>query len=139
MNAFWIRMIGITFCLTSSAFAGSIRLINDSSYPLTAQIYAADGTSIGSQPVLQKQGIQWISQSLPGHNFTDSQTPYTVMWICAEGKEFSVCRQVSTGSTITAMGGSGDYRCTAALQDETPPPDQKNASKAIGPPVGILD
>ncbi|MGR3973865.1 MAG: hypothetical protein QRY72_04800 [Candidatus Rhabdochlamydia sp.] len=122
----------LSICLKMQLFAGSVRLVNDSSYPLIAQIYAADGTYLGDEKVSKRQTTQWNSSDKK-QNFTDSQTPYTVKWMCLQGKEFSICRQVSTGATVTAMGGTGSYTCQAALLPQDPPPHP------VGPPHGLLD
>jgi hypothetical protein len=94
--------------------AGSVRLINDSSYVLRAVIRARDNSYLG-EVVINPQGENiWDDgfQGLPGSlESVRSQTPYRVLWYCLDGNSFSTCPSVSTGSVVTATYCDGAREC----------------------------
>lgn len=105
----------ILFLLVASvAWAGTVRLVNDAAYPLSAVIRAADGTKLGELVVPAQQTMSWNSYwgGVGNIQYNDvSQTPYTVLWYCSDGTPFSVCQGVSTGSTVTALSCDGTKAC----------------------------
>jgi len=116
----------LAFVLTVSA--GSIRLFNDSPYQLRAVIRGADGTQLGEVVINAHQSSTWtdsygqvgnIGQPFVEQAPSQSRTPYTVLWYCPDGNNYSMCQIVETGATITAQTCSGDRICKP--QKETQP------------------
>lgn len=131
----------LAFC--PAAFAGTVRLVNDTAYKLKAVIRAADGTELGTIDVPSQQTMSWNSYggSVGNIQYNDvSQTPYTVLWYCSDGNPFSVCTGVSTGSTVTASSCGGTKSCKQPKksQGRTYPPEQQ-LQKEMGPPEGGLE
>ena len=141
--------------LCSSVFAG-ITLVNDSTYKLTAEIRAADGTDLGSLQINSQQTMAWntFSGTTGKLQYYDaSQTPYTVIWFCNNGSTdspYSIWTQVSSGAVVTANGGDGLRSCQAPKkqsQQQQPPPtqypaaqenQQQQTEQSAGPPEGML-
>jgi len=110
-----------------SLFAGSIRLTNDSSYKLRAVVRGADGSYLGEMIILPQANSYWsdgfqnfgaFGKDNPYRLPSRSQTPYTVIWYCMDGGDFSLCSDVSTGGTVTALSCDGQKMCK-------PPPKKK--------------
>src|ERR1700691_3315686 len=79
--------LGVFLLFCSSAFAG-LTLVNDSTYKLTVQIRAADGTDLGSLEINPQHTMAWNTFSGTTGNiqyYNSSQTPYTVIWFCNNG------------------------------------------------------
>jgi hypothetical protein len=136
--------------LCSTAWAGTVRLVNDTSYKLRAVIRAADGTELGSLDVPSQQTMSWNSYwggvgNIQYNNI--SQTPYTVLWYCSDGNPFSVCTGVSTGSTVTASSCDGTKSCKQPNKKSgrTYPPEipetqiQHQTEQDAGPPQGMVE
>jgi len=120
--------------------AGTVRLMNDSQFPLTAVIYAADGTQLGETVVSPEQTMDWSTEefstegdqfqhfgtpSLEEQDATYSQTPYTVTWSCSDGTQFSICQDVATGATVTAQGCGGSHYCKKPKKNNQQGMDQQ--------------
>jgi hypothetical protein len=147
--------LGAFLLLCSSAFAG-LTLVNDSTYKLTAQIRAADGSDLGSLEIMPQHTMAWNTFSGTTGNiqyYNSSQTPYTVIWFCNNGSTdspYSIWTGVSSGAVCTANGGDGLRSCQAPRKHEkpvTPPPQslpsgeqniQKQTEQSAGPPEGLL-
>jgi len=117
----------ILFCfaiLTSfCAHAASVRLINDSPYQLRAVVRAADGTLLGEMVINSRQTSTWSdAYGKPGYinQPTYSQTPYSILWYCMNGDDYSFCDDISTGSTVTAQSCSGGRLCKPPPKKQTP-------------------
>src|SRR3972149_2099669 len=96
------------FC-ASAVFAGTVNLYNDTTWPLTAEVLAADGSLLGKEQVDPRKTVTWSGGWSGGEV---SQTPYTVRWLCLEGgQEFSTCYSVSPGSTVSATLCEGGKQC----------------------------
>lgn len=109
--------------------AGSVRLVNDSPYKLRAVVRANDGTFLGEMVINPQNSTGWTDgfAGLPsGQNATISQTPYTILWYCLDGSEFSTLFPIAPGGTAQAMQGSGARQCRPQRQrtpeSEVPPP-----------------
>jgi hypothetical protein len=108
--------------------SGSIMLVNDSSFILTATIQASDGTFLGQfsiQPGQQKNFTTSLTNTEykhPGAPAT-SLTPYTVVWQCPSEGYYSMCTQVSPGSLCSANGCPGTHFCS-------PKPEAKKEAPA---------
>jgi hypothetical protein len=100
-------------------FAGSLRLVNDSSYDLRVIIRGNGGDILGTLDVLAGQKVDWDENYLPDEQLQDksqlrpmnrfqqgyTQTPYTVTWLIADsGEPYSSCNYVSSGSYVSAKG-----------------------------------
>ncbi|MBM3183742.1 MAG: hypothetical protein FJZ64_00350 [Chlamydiae bacterium] len=95
---------------------GSIMLINDSSFILTATIQAADGTFLGQfsiQPGQQKNFTTNLNATNYVHPGTPdvSLTPYTVIWQCPSEEHYSMCTTVSPGALCKANDCPGNRFC----------------------------
>jgi hypothetical protein len=148
--------LGAFLLLCSSAFAG-VTLVNDSTYKLTVQIRAADGTDLGALEINPQQTMAWNTFSGTTGNiqyYNSSQTPYTVIWFCNNGSTdspYSIWTGVPSGAVCNANGGDGTRSCQAPRKKEqqpaTPPPQslpsgeqniQNQTEQSAGPPEGLL-
>ncbi len=87
------------------AHAGSVRLYNDTSFPLTAEVLSADGKTLGKKEVNEHQTVTW--EGGWSGSTTGSETPYTVRWFCkVGGKAYSLCSNVGTGAMVAASVSS---------------------------------
>lgn len=136
-----ILVITALFCLCSPhCFGGSITVYNDSPFPLNATILAADGTKKANVHVMPQHTGTWNDPSPPNAVF--SQTPYTVVFTCKNGKQFGVYSGASQGSWVTAMSAQGERFCEPEKKKEQKqqskpnqalPPDQQH-DLDLGPP-----
>ncbi len=144
----------LLFLSCSSLFAGSVRLINDSPYKLRAVIRGNDGTFLGEMLLNPEHASTWndsngqIGYFGKGNVYqeqsTRSQTPYTVLWYCIDGADYSVCDMVSTGATVTAQSCLGARQCKPAKKQPGAFPNQPQGNflhkeeqqeeSAVGPP-----
>jgi hypothetical protein len=108
-------------CALGYVEAGTVRLFNDSGYKLRAVVRGADGTYLGEMVITPQASATWTdSLQHYGHNdeansglknATRSQTPYTVVWYCMDGSDFSVSDNISTGAFTQAQQGTGRKSC----------------------------
>ncbi len=129
-----MKIIIAFLMLCNSAYAGSLRLINDSPFKLRAVIRGADGTHLGEVILYPRHQQQW--NDAYGHvglwgqpNILDrqpswSQTPYTVLWYCMDGNEFSINPNSGTAATVTAQSGEGVRECKQPKKKKAPYPYQ---------------
>jgi hypothetical protein len=141
--------------LAGQAWAGAVRLVNDTAYKLRAVVRAADGTYLGEVIVMPQQTMQWNDYWGGVGYYSNSQTPYTVIWYCVDGGDFSVCNNVPSGATITAFQCDGARQCRPQKKQQNPPqygaptqeylPDQleqeqqQQTEQEAGPPQGQLE
>jgi hypothetical protein len=114
--------------------AGSIRLTNDSPYKLRVVIRGADGTQLSEMVINPAHSAAWNdAYNHYGHlgkgdlyqeRASQSQTPYTVLWYCMEGSDYSFSRNVATGATVTAQGGEGARICKPRKKETGPYPNE---------------
>jgi hypothetical protein len=134
------------------AWAGAVRLVNDSAYKLRAVVRAADGTYLGEVIVMPQQTMQWNDYWGGVGYYNQSQTPYTVAWFCVDGGDFSVCNNVPSGATVTAFGCDGTRSCRPQKKQQNPPStgapteeylpeqlEQQQMEQEAGPPQGMLN
>lgn len=121
--------------MTSSIFAGTVRLYNDSSYKLRAVVRGNDGTYLGEMVVLPESTNVWSDQfsygpggqsSIQSPNTT--MTPYTVHWACLSGDEFGVSINIPTGGAAIANSSVGPRYCK--------PIPRKRPESPYGPHAG---
>jgi hypothetical protein len=105
-----------------------VRLENDSNVRLRAVIRGADGSILGNVTLepntYPRSNYTWNDSSgQVGNNSSRSKTPLTVIWYCMNGTDFSISDNVSTGSFVRALQGSGKKNCTPnpKNEEETPP------------------
>lgn len=95
---------------------GTVFLMNDSPFLLSATVLAADGSYLGQvsvqpgQQVTFTQSLSATSYQFPGKPRV-SLTPFTVIWQCPSRGYYSVCRMVSPGSAVMANDCSGNHFC----------------------------
>jgi hypothetical protein len=120
----WLLCILLAFAGTNS---GTILLLNDSPFILTATIQASDGTYLGQftiQPGQQKNVTQNLFTTQYEHPGAPevSLTPFTVIWQCASEDFYSMCTGVSPGALIRANDCAGTRVCKPKPEQKTPPP-----------------
>ncbi len=128
--------------------AGTVRLANNTSFKLRTVIRAADGTYLGEVVVNPQQTMSWNDYFGGIGTYNNSQTPYTVIWYCIDGSDFSVCEQVPTGATVTPLNCEGTRTCKVKPPPGRPPlqgpstkeylmePEQQQEQQEAGPPEG---
>lgn len=105
--------------------ATSLKLKNDSPYPLRAIIRGADNSLLGEMVVQPNHSMTWTDVYGYGSSYSQganaaeqqgarSKTPYTVTWQCLAGTDYSVCTNLTTGSLVFAQGCEGDRTCAPA-------------------------
>ena len=141
MKTRWIWLILFPYCLG----AQSLQLINDSVYPLIAEIYDANGKIQGTVPVSPGYVHLWygIQQDPFQPQPNRPTTPYQVRWVCKPCKAeslkgrsdiFGSWPQVPVPSTITAMGspsGPRTCRCKYKKQPTYQVPIRRQENYAI--------
>ncbi len=110
--------------------AGSVRLINNSSYDLRAVIRGSDGSYLGEVVVPAQNSISWqdsygsVGQSRGPNAQMESgyrsKTPYSVLWYCMDGKDYGLCDTVSTGAVVLSQGCAGARQCNPPKKNKYP-------------------
>lgn len=123
----------ILVCIFFQLQAGTVRIFNDSPYKLRAVVRGADGSYLGELVMLPQHYAQWTDNATqfgvfgPGNPYSQGppmpQNPYTVMFYCMDGSDFSVCTNVNTGATITALTCDGTRICKPAPKKKNPNPN----------------
>jgi hypothetical protein len=106
---------------------GSVLLMNDSSFILTASVQASDGTFLGQfsiQPGQQKNFTTNLNPTGYSHPGTPnvSLTPYTVIWQCPSEGYYSMCTSVSPGALCKANDCPGNHFCSPKQEQKKEPP-----------------
>lgn len=122
-------------CASSSLFAGAVHLINDSPYRLRAVIRGSDGSYLGEMIIQTQNASNWSDTSgqmgaPPIDQSSRSQTPYTVLWYCMSGYNYSINTIVASGATVTAQSGDGIRICN--------PQPNNNRQTTPAPAMGHL-
>ncbi len=113
-------------------FSSSLTLINDSAFPLTAEIFNAAGDHIATVKLSQNQTYMWNDNQSPFIKQNDSTiTPFTITFVCTNSRpydynpppkkgsktkrasyqsEFGSWTGVPTGATVNALGVNGGTR-----------------------------
>ncbi len=134
-------IVVLVFC--QLVHAGSVRLVNDSTYKLQAIVQASDGSSLGEVVVNPRQTMSWNDYNSGVGAYNQSRTPYTVQWYCMDGESFSTCSNVSPGGLTQAMSGVGPRACKVPKKGKKPFQDDDSFSdqqeqEDVGPPEGLL-
>lgn len=106
-------------CFSSSLFAISVRLQNDTAYPLRSVLYGRDGAFLADILVNSQATVKWADTNSPIDNNEEhppqgpklSQTPLLVIWYCMDGGQYGVSDNVSTGSLVVASHSVGNRHC----------------------------
>ncbi|MES2199689.1 MAG: hypothetical protein V4489_05940 [Chlamydiota bacterium] len=113
------KIVVFLFCATFLQ-AASLRLENDSVYPLRVTIQGADGTPLGELFLEPQETKNWsdvntfaVRKKAPARSIT----PLIVHWYCKEGETFSISDKVSTGAFIRARDGAGSKSCSSSKKD----------------------
>ena len=120
-----------TFSLWAGSDSGSVMLLNDAPFILTAVIQAADGTYLGQfsiQPGQQQTFTTnlWSTDYKRPGTPNVSLTPYSVIWQCPSEGYYSMCSQVSPGALCTANGCPGPHFCSPK-----PPPKEGGPASTL--------
>ena len=134
--------------ITVPLLGGTVRIMNDSPFLLHAEVISADGQSKGKLSLNPQQQLTWQDASSSGTNVW-SQTPYTVIFTCKDGKQFGVSSGIQQGGLVMALSSSGDRYCQpekkkdnsskpSPSQNENPfdqpsSPFQNDAPGSVGP------
>jgi hypothetical protein len=115
---YWIFTC-VFLCTQVVAFANSLTLFNDSPFVLNATIMGADGSNLGQFTIQPQNAAQWSNQFEQEGTYQDpsmSQTPYTVIWYCAEGTEYGISTGQAAGSYVMAQSSQGGRYCQPKKQ-----------------------
>lgn len=110
-------------------FCASLSLVNDSAFPLTAEIFNASNDHLASIKLTPNQTYMWNDNQSPFRKQYDSTTtPFTITFICANARpydynpppkkgskkqrqsyqtQFGSWVGVPTGATVNALGVNG--------------------------------
>ena len=104
--------LGILLFLSTcfSLEAVSLRLQNETHYPLTAVILGADGSLLGEVEVKAQQIISWLNtysrDGGPAQGPVKSITPMNVRWLYGDGEVFCISEQATNGSLVRTSQGT---------------------------------
>jgi hypothetical protein len=134
-NRFWPVFLFLMFfqaSLWATTIQGTITLMNDSPYILTATVYTHSGDYLGQvtlQPGEQKNFTSNLSSTnLNRPGLPDvSIMPYRIIWSCAGGEVYSMAQDGSAGSFVRASECPGNLFCTP--KPEPPPKKEPPAKK----------
>jgi len=122
------------FCLP--LFSGSLQLANNSPYALSATVQSADGSYLGEVTVPAGQTVEWSDENGPGPEEgvhldepTQSLTPYTVLWYCPDGGNYSICEEVAEGGMAVAGYCNGNRFCKQKKQGQQAPAAPEQGSE----------
>ncbi len=115
--AYWLWFLFFPLALMAGTNDGSILLMNDSSFILTASVQAADGTFLGQFSVQPGEQINFTTDLNPTKYVhpgspSVSLTPYTVIWQCGSEGYYSLCTGVSPGALCKANDCPGSHFCS---------------------------
>ena len=109
-----LKKTPLLFFLIASFFfslhAATVRVINDSPFPLGATVLSATGQVMGRE-TLKPQG-QWGWENQSVNTSKNSQSPFTVVFYCQNGSVYGTVANVTTGSMVQATTSTGARYCT---------------------------
>lgn len=129
----WLSFLFPWTLIAGGINSGSVLLLNDAPFILSATIQGSDGTFLGQitlQPGEQKNFTQNLSPTGYEHPGAPqiSLTPYTVIWQCASDDYYSMCNNVSPGSLVRANDCFG-YRICRPKKEAKPAPPASTLEK----------
>lgn len=95
--------------LNCFAYSSTVRLINDSPFPLTATILSATGAVCGRYSLQPQEQAGWETFDIDSKGV--SQTPYTVIFYCQTGEVYGTATGISTGGMVYSTSTSGPRFC----------------------------
>jgi hypothetical protein len=109
-----LRKLCVFFLATFPYFcflhASTVRVINDSPFPLGVTVLSATGAVMGRETLQPTQQYGWETFDVSVDK--QSQTPYTVVFYCQNGGIFGTVANVTTGSMVMASTATGSRYCT---------------------------
>jgi hypothetical protein len=108
-----IKFIFLSLIFFGYLHAGTVHCINDSPYVLRAVIRGNDGSYLGELIVQPQNSGTWTTNNA-SYTYTApniTQTPFTVIWHCMSGDDYSINTYVETGATVFAQSGQGARIC----------------------------
>ena len=102
--------------------AVSLRLENETTTPLTARVYAADGTLIGEELVQPRSLVQWSEESgrpgYPPQGPSVSLVPMKVKWFCPDGEVYCLSTDEASGARVRTSACYGARDCRDPKKEE---------------------
>lgn len=121
-----------------SIHAATVRVINDSPFPLGATILSATGAVMGRETLAPTQQWGWENQSV--NTDTNSQSPFTVVFYCQTGGVYGTVGNVTTGSMVLATTCTGARYCTPKENTKKGKEEQKKSDLQYQPhPINPQD
>lgn len=99
----------IFFILPFICYGATVRIINDSPFPLSATILSATGEVFGRYSIQPQQQVGWQNSNVNVNK--TSQSPFTVIFYCSTGEVWGTVSGVSTGAMVQASTASGPRFC----------------------------
>lgn len=103
--------------LSSSLFAASITVLNDSSYFLNARIYSGSKELLTSLDIPKGHSIQWADGPFNSRDY--SKGPYSVVFTCPNGDEYGTVSKIAENSTVYAKSAIGRKKCVEENQPKS--------------------
>ncbi|PCI94352.1 hypothetical protein COB11_03920 [Candidatus Aerophobetes bacterium] len=102
------------FVFSSALFFGSlesasVKILNDTPFPLSALIMSQNGKILGRQAVDTQKQMVWQNSNLQSQN--SSQAPFTVIFHCADGSVYGTVTGVSSAGMVMASTAHGNRFC----------------------------
>jgi hypothetical protein len=122
----------------STLFSESVRLYNDSPYQLRAVVRGADGSYLGELVLAPNTYNSWTDSNtqfgIYDRQRQESATPYTVMWYCMDGGDYSICTNVPNGSLVSAQTCDGARECKPRRKKRSVNPNHGQGEELYVPP-----
>jgi hypothetical protein len=114
---YFLFFLLIPLFLRATPNDGSILLMNDSPFILTAVVQASDGTFLAQFSIQPGQQRNFTTNVGPTRYQNPGQpdismTPYKVVWQCPSEGYYSMCSEVSPGALCRANGCPGNHFCS---------------------------
>ncbi len=110
-----MKLLALTF-LTSSLFAASITVYNDSPYFLTATIYSGKKAELTTLEIPKDHSVQWADGPFNSRDYTKG--PYSVVFTCPNGDEYGTVSKIAENSTVYARRAIGRRKCNTEGQPD---------------------
>ncbi len=97
------------FFIPLMSYGATVRIINDSPFPLSATILSATGEVFGRYSIQPQQQVGWQNSNVNVNK--TSQSPFTVIFYCSTGEVWGTVSGVATGAMVQASTASGPRFC----------------------------
>src|SRR5579872_5997237 len=123
----WVLLCFVPLFASATTTDGSVLLMNDSPFILTATVEGRDGTFLGQFTVQPGQQRNFTTNMYPTkyvHPGTPDigLTPYIVIWQCPSEGFFSMCTDVSPGASCRASFCPGPHFCAPKQEQKKEAP-----------------